>query len=272
MCLNHQILEGCHTYKSESICYNEHRGDPEASKNEKENKTRPRRKCEKMKDTHITIHSFMQEDLGLNGVALKVYALIYSFTKAGSDCHASIEYICQRVGASYSAVYRALKSLVAKNYIIRLTNKTDAPNTYEANLDILFRNDRPSDSQDDIPPLSEVHTPSVESTDNNKEDNKGDNNNTNEINIHSLIKEYWKDKPRPVQAFGSKKVVMMTLHQYANLLRAVGVNPTLSYVRLLENRITKGMFPVKDDHYQQIIDWAREDNRITPEGEEILAN
>ena len=65
---------------------------------------------------------------------------------------------------------------------------------------------------------------------------------------------------------------MMTLHQYANLLRAVGVNPTLSYVRLLENRITKGMFPVKDDHYQQIIDWAREDGRITPEGEIILKN
>ena len=82
------------------------------------------------------------------------------------------------------------------------------------------RNDRPSDSQDDIPPLSEVHTPSVKSTDNNKDNNKGDNNNINELNIHSLIKEY----------------------------------------------------SVKDDHYQQIIDWAREDGRITPEGEEILKN
>ena len=210
----------------------------------------------------------MIDDLKLDGVPLKVYALIYSFTRAGSDCHASIEYICQRVGASYSAVYRALKSLVAKNYIIRLTNKNDAPNTYEANMDILFRNNRPNDSQDDIPPMSPVHTPSVESTDNNKDNNKDDNN----TNIHTLIKEYWKDKPRPVQAFGSKKVVMMTLHQYANLLRAVGVKPTLSYVRLLENRITKGMFPVKEDHYQQIIDWARDDGRITPEGEEILKN
>ena len=104
---------------------------------------------------------------------------------------------------------------------------------------------------------------------NNKDNNKDDNTNTN---IHSFIKEYWKDKPRPVQSFGSKKLVMMTLHQYANLLRAVGVHPTLSYIRLLENRITKGMFPVNEDHYQMIIEWAREDNRITPEGEEILAN
>jgi hypothetical protein len=32
------------------------------------------------------------------------------------------------------------------------------------------------------------------------------------------------------------------------------------------------MFPVKEDHYQQIIDWAREDGRITAEGEEILNN
>ena len=217
-----------------------------------------------MKDTHITIHSFMQEDLGLNGVALKVYALIYSFTKAGSDCHASIEYITERVDASYKSVQLALKYLVEKGYVEKTVKKPKRPSVYVAITDMPITDCRLNDT---FLPMESVKT-----ADNNKEDNKGDNNNTNEINIHSLIKEYWKDKPRPVQAFGSKKVVMMTLHQYANLLRAVGVNPTLSYVRLLENRITKGMFPVKDDHYQQIIDWAREDKRITPEGEEILRN
>ena len=116
-------------------------------------------------------------------------------------------------------------------------------------------------------PKSDTDSPKIGY--NNKDNNKDDNTNTN---IHTLIKEYWKDKPRPIQPVGSKKVVMMTLHQYANLLRAVGVQPTLMYVRLLENRIIKGMFPVKEDHYQQIIDWAREDGRITPEGEEILRN
>ena len=217
-----------------------------------------------MKDTNFSIHNFMIDDLKLDGVPLKVYALIYSFTRIGSNFHGSIDYICQRTGASYKAVHSALKLLVEKGYITKTETKPRCPSIYVAITDVK--------NQDYICNENKLHMTYVESTDNNKEDNKGDNNNTNEINIHSLIKEYWKDKPRPVQAFGSKKVVMMTLHQYANLLRAVGVKPTLSYVRLLENRITKGMFPVKDDHYQQIIDWAREDKRITPEGEEILKN
>ena len=229
-------------------------------------------KCEKMKDTHITIHSFMQENLGLNGVALKVYALIYSFTRAGSDCHGSVDYICERVGASRTSVKAAIKKLLEKGYITKIEDSKIKTNRYVANDDPFEPTGQKSTGQYLTPPGQKLTPDRSEIDPNNKEDNKGDNNNINELNIHSLIKEYWKDKPRPIQAFGSKKVVMMTLHQYANLLRAVGVNPTLSYVRLLENRITKGMFPVKDDHYQQIIDWAREDGFVTPEGEEILKN
>ena len=58
--LDRQILEGPHTYKSESICYNEHRGDPEASKKRKGTTTRPRKNAKKWKtketqDTYSTI-------------------------------------------------------------------------------------------------------------------------------------------------------------------------------------------------------------------------
>ena len=242
------------------------------------NKTRPRRKCEKMeneKKTGFIVYDFMKSELGLTGVTLQVYALIYSFTKAGSACHGSIEYIADRTKSSSASVQRALNFLVEQGYVTKRKISPKRPSIYTANFDSIYQNDsiiNESINQNDSMIESKCEYDTIKMIDNNKEDNKGDNNNTNEINIHSLIKEYWKDKPRPVQAFGSKKVVMMTLHQYANLLRAVGVNPTLSYVRLLENRITKGMFPVKDDHYQQIIDWAREDNRITPEGEEILRN
>ena len=237
------------------------------------NKTRPRRKCEKMenkRNTGYILYDFMMKEMGLDGVALKVYALIYSFTKAGSDCRGSVRYIGERTDSAKSSVHRALNELLEKGYIIKLDNYDGKTSRYIANMNRLSQGvGTVSVPKTDVDvPESDTDSPKIGY--NNKDNNNGDNNNTNEINIHSLIKEYWKDKPRPVQAFGSKKVVMMTLHQYANLLRAVGVNPTLSYVRLLENRITKGMFPVKDDHYQQIIDWAREDKRITPEGEEIL--
>ena len=278
MPLNCQTLEGCYTYKSESICYNEHRGDPEASKNEKENKTRPRIKCEKMenkRNTGYIVYDFMRDSMALGGVTLQVYALIYSFTKAGGDCHASINNIAKRLDTTHTSVKRALKELMEKNYIIKTTNNQSSSNHYVANMDRGVHNVPPSneEGEENVPGGGTLCSRGENiAFPNNKDNNKGDNNNINELNIHSLIKEYWKDKPRPIQAFGSKKVVMMTLHQYANLLRAVGVKPTLSYVRLLENRITKGMFPVKDDHYQQIIDWAREDGRVTPEGEEILKN
>ena len=214
----------------------------------------------------------MIDELKLDGVPLKVYALIYSFTRAGCDCHGSVDYICERVGASRTSVKAAIKKLLEKGYITKIEDSKIKTNRYVANDDPFEPTGQKSTGQYLTPPGRKLTPDRSEIDPNNKEDNKGDNNNINELNIHSLIKEYWKDKPRPIQAFGSKKVVMMTLHQYANLLRAVGVNPTLSYVRLLENRITKGMFPVKDDHYQQIIDWAREDGFVTPEGEEILKN
>ena len=214
----------------------------------------------------------MIDELKLDGVPLKVYALIYSFTRAGSDCHGSVDYICERVGASRTSVKAAIKKLLEKGYITKIEDSKIKTNRYVANDDPFEPTGQKSTGQYLTPPGQKLTPDRSEIDPNNKEDNKGDNNNINELNIHSLIKEYWKDKPRPIQAFGSKKVVMMTLHQYANLLRAVGVKPTLRYVRLLENRITANIFPVKENHYEMIIDWAREDGFVTPEGEEILRN
>ena len=232
-------------------------------------------KCEKMeneKKTGYIVYDFMREAMGLSGVTLRVYALIYSFTKAGSDCHASLNNMAKRVDASSKSIQRSLKELLDKGYIIKTTNHTATSNHYIADMDKVGQNVHgQSEEGGQNVHGGETQCPGGIDTmsNNNKDNNKEDNTN---INIHSLIKEYYKDKPRPIQPFGSKKLVMMTLHQYANLLRAVGVQPTLSYVRLLENRIIKGMFPVKEDHYQQIIDWAREDGRITAEGEIILKN
>ena len=102
---------------------------------------------------------------------------------------------------------------------------------------------------------------------NNKEDNKEDNN-TNLLTNHS----FFQGKPRPIQPFGREKVVMMTLHQYANLLRAIGVMPTRRYIAVLERQIRKFSAKAYKDHYQTIIGWARKDGLVTPEGEEILIN
>jgi DNA-binding MarR family transcriptional regulator len=228
------------------------------------NKTRPRRKCEKMenkKETGYTLYDFMMQELGLDGVALKVYALIYSFTKAGSDCHGSVRYIGERTDSAKSSVHRALNELLEKGYIVKLENEGQKTSRYIAKLNPLSQKGTASVPESNCPvPESDSDSPKIGH--NNKDNNKPYNYTYN----HS----FYNNKPRPIQAFGSKKVVMMTLHEYANLLRAVGVKPTLRYVRLLENRIAANRFPVKENHYEMIIDWAREDGLITPEAMEIL--
>jgi DNA-binding transcriptional MocR family regulator len=201
----------------------------------------------------------MKEDLDLSGVALQVYALIYSFTKAGGDCHASLNNMAKRVGASSRSVQRALIELTAKGYIIKKTSNQASSNRYIADLSVVGQN------------VQGGRTKCLEGDDkmsnNNKEDNKEDNN-TNLLTNHSLFQ----GKPRPIQPFGREKVVMMTLHQYANLLRAIGVMPTRRYIAVLERQIRKFSAKAYKDHYQTIIGWARKDGLVTPEGEEILIN
>ena len=91
--------------------------------------------AKKMKDTNFSIHNFMIDDLKLDGVPLKVYALIYSFTKAGNDCHGSVDYICERVGASRTSVKSAIKKLLEKGYITKIEDSKIKTNRYVANDD-----------------------------------------------------------------------------------------------------------------------------------------
>lgn len=235
------------------------RGIRSLSKKEKETKNEASQKCEKMnneKKTGYIIYDFMKEDLKLTGVTLKVYALIYSFTKAGSECYGSIDYISTRVGASYRSVQKSLRRLVEKGYVIKRKTKANRPNVYLANTDLPGKNCRLNEL--------ELPTDSVKSADDNKEDNI---NNTNLLTNHSFSQA----ERQKLQPFGKEKVVMLTFHHYVNLLRAVGVLPTFKYIEILEKRIIarKGVY---NNHYKTIITWARQDHLISPEGEIILEN
>ena len=222
---------------------------------------------ENEKKTGYVLYDFMKEELELSGVALQVYALIYSFTKAGGDCHGSVRYIAQRTGSGKSSVHRALNELLEKQYIVKLDNQGGKTCHYVANQNSLSQNGTVCLSQNDTVPVPKSDTDGPKMGYNNKEDNKEDNN-TNLLTNHSLFQ----GKPRPIQPFGREKVVMMTLHQYANLLRAIGVMPTRRYIAVLERQIRKFSAKAYKDHYQTIIGWARKDGLVTPEGEEILIN
>ena len=80
-----------------------------------EQKNTEYKNIEQKKKTGYALYDFMTRDLGLSGVALRVYALIYSFTAAGGNCHGSIEYIAERTSSSSASVKRALCDLVARD-------------------------------------------------------------------------------------------------------------------------------------------------------------
>ena len=209
-----------------------------------------------MENSYFIVYDFMVDELKLSGATLLVYALIYSFTNAESECYGSLEYIAERVGASRTTVYRSLKELTRKNYIIKGKAERIGKVSYIANRNVLFKNESTA--------TSECNTEGFKTAPNNKEIKK-------EIitNYHSFTQEGAK---RPICYFGPNKVVEMTLHQYTNLLRAFGISDTLRYIRILDEKILSAKPRAYKNHYKTIITWAREDCLVDENVERILAN
>ena len=203
-------------------------------------------KMEQNKKTGYIIYDFMTRDMGLSGVALRVYALIYSFTAAGGDCHGSIEYIAKRVEASYKSVQISLKYLVEKGYVTKKVITSKRPNVYVAVADCRLNH-------------TKLPIESVKIADNNKEDNKDNYLPTNNC---------YRGELRPIE-IGAWSV-RLTLHQYVSLLRAIGILPAIDYIRKLDRQITAHPERTYPNHYKTIITWARQDYRIDSRGEEIL--
>ena len=130
----------------------------------------------------------MVEDLGLRGVALKVYALIYSFTKAGGSCYGSIDYICSRTNAGRTAVKESLKRLLDKGYIFKIEDKSIRTNKFCANMALTVEK-RPQVTDDD--PVEKRPRPGRKTTPTWSENDPNNKDNNKEItttttNIHSF--------------------------------------------------------------------------------------
>ena len=223
-------------------------------------------KMEQNKKTGYIIYDFMTRDLGLSGVALRVYALIYSFTAAGGNCHGSLDYIAERTQASKRMVQRALDLLVKREYVIKEKSSPNHPSIYVARLDPHGQNVHVKDelhSHDVHVTRSkcpcDVDMMSTNNKDNNKEDNKDNYLPTNNC---------YRDELRPIE-IGAWSV-RLTLHQYVSLLRAIGILPAIDYIRKLDRQITAHPERTYPNHYKTIITWARQDYRIDARGEEIL--
>ncbi len=217
-------------------------------------KKQKRAKTQKMKENKTSsflIHSFMIDQLGLSGTELLVFALIYSFTKAGSSCYGSYDYIAGRVGASISTVGRAIKHLLEKNYIVRLAGTQGAVGHFEANVENLCQNE----SQNDIAALSNCNTASVKLTDNNREIKKG-------ITPTTTKAPEVEKKPERLMAFGSEQIVMMSWRQYMDLVNKIGDENTDYYIEVLQSYMIRCPGSHFKSHYKTILAWSAQDASI----------
>lgn len=92
-------------------------------------------------ENYYLIHGFMINRLGLKGVPLSVFAIIYGFSQDGeTEFTGSIQYLCDFIGGvSRPTIIKALKDLVEKQYIIKreeYINKVQF-NRYKVNLPLI---------------------------------------------------------------------------------------------------------------------------------------
>lgn len=107
----------------------------------------------KYKNMHYVIYDWMRERLNLKGIALKVYAIIFSFSRANGRYFGSQAYLRDCVGSrSIKGIYNALKRLLGQGLISKrtLNNATGKTDEYKVlNVQEVFSEfDKPTKNQE----------------------------------------------------------------------------------------------------------------------------
>ena len=150
-------------------------------------------------ENYYQISGFMINRLGLKGVALNVYAIIYGFSQDGeSDFSGSLKYLCDFCGGvSKPTIIKALKELTEAGFILRrdeIINSICFPR-YRANLPLL-KNFNGGSKETLTGVVKNFNGGSKETLPNNKRDNKSINNKNN--NILTEFETLWTLYPRKI--------------------------------------------------------------------------
>lgn len=70
-------------------------------------------------DKSYTIEKWMIEELGLKGVQLQIYAIIYKFTNEYGEYDAGLRYIIDFIGATKNTVIKSLNRLVENELLLK---------------------------------------------------------------------------------------------------------------------------------------------------------
>jgi uncharacterized phage protein (TIGR02220 family) len=126
-------------------------------------------------ENYYQIQGFMINRLGLKGVSLSVYAIIYGFTQDGeNEFTGSLQYLCDFCGGvSKPTIIKSLKELVESGYLLRREEIINGVqfNRYKVNLPLLknlYRGSKETLSED----VKDFNGGSKENLPNNKSYNK----------------------------------------------------------------------------------------------------
>lgn len=154
----------------------------------------------KIKDeNYYQVSGFMINRLGLKGVPLNVYAIIYGFSQDGeSEFTGSLKYLCDFLGGvSKPTVIKALKELTEAGVILRrdeIINSICFPR-YRANLPLLKKlNGGGKETLTEA--VNNFNGGGKETLPNNKTDNKRIDN--KDINIATEFETLWALYPRKI--------------------------------------------------------------------------
>lgn len=220
------------------------------------------------KDAALIIHQFMIDDMGLSGVALLVYALIYSFSRQRKIYYGTREYLSKRTGASVSAVDRALTKLCSLGFIRKIKGSGNTNSLYAPTDKKLYTQaqNEPSGEAD-----TSTHCQRFECdesafcvgevgvlTAKEKEKKK---------NITTTATATDKDgenslSPSLFRFFGAEGLVMMTEEQYSNLCSLLGDKTAETYVCRVEAFLLSNPSAYLKNHYKTILDWVKEDTEL----------
>ena len=158
----------------------------------------------------VVIQSFMINQLGLTGVPLLVYAIIYGFSQNGeNEFTSSLQYLCDFTGKTKPTVIKILKELVEKQYIIRREEEINNVKfvRYKANLPLLKKFN--GGSKETLPGVvkkfnggsKETLPININNKDKyiNKENNKGENDEKKTFpTLDSEFDSLWRMYPRKI--------------------------------------------------------------------------
>ena len=115
----------------------------------------------KVKDeNYFQVSGWMLNRLGLKGVALQVFSIIYGFSQDG-ECFftGSLQYLMDFTNASKPTVIKALKELVDQKFVLKVENEMNGVkfNKYRVNLPVVKNFNQ--GSQETLPGGSQVSLP-----------------------------------------------------------------------------------------------------------------